>query len=54
MLLSPLLASLLGKLCGLPPFLASFPTSLMVQESFWLFLCLRFALCGVVFDVLGK
>lgn len=44
MLLSPVLASLLGKLCGLPPFLAPFPTSLMVQESFWLFLCLHFIL----------
>lgn len=32
--LFPVLASLLGKLCGLPPFLAPFSTSLMVQESF--------------------
>lgn len=53
-LLSPVLASLLGKLCGLPPFLSPFPTSLMVQESFWLFLCLHFTLCRVVSDVLGK
>lgn len=52
MLLSPVLASLLGRLCGLPPFLAPFPTSLMVQESFWLFLCLHFTLGRVVSDVL--
>lgn len=37
-LLFPVLAFLLGKLCGLPPFLAPFSTSLMVQKSFWLFL----------------
>lgn len=53
-LLFPVLASLLGKLCGLPPFLAPFSTSLMVQESFWLFLCLHFTLRRVVSDALRQ
>lgn len=53
-LLFPVLASLLGKLCGLPPFLAPFSTSLMVQERFWLFLCLHFILCRVMSDVLRQ
>lgn len=53
-LLFPVLASMLGKLCGLPPFLASFSTCLMIQESFWLLFCLYFTLCRVMSDVLRQ
>lgn len=50
---SPLLVSQLGKL-WFATFPCSFPTSLMVQESLWMFLCSCFTLYSVMSNVLRK